>query len=138
MRRKKRYNVYSNATIKRCPCCTYDCVLCKGPCKLEYMTQVDPKSISEKHCCGSDSNKKRFHKDCTGSLMPGQSSVCYSKKSHRPRKNKLDYKLHFKKTRIPFNDLQYELIEFKLISRMDKLIYDRQHNETKKIAFTKK
>ena len=45
MRRKKRFGVYSNGTIKRCFCNHNYCKECKGPCKAGFRNaKVDPDS----------------------------------------------------------------------------------------------
>lgn len=75
MRRKQKYGVYSNKTIKKCQCFRF-CGTCRGFCKEEF----------EKHCeinsVGHDlfyQGRRKLHYFGVGSLMPGKKFIPYEK-----------------------------------------------------------
>jgi hypothetical protein len=76
MRRKKRFGVYSNKTIKRCAC-HFMCKVCKGLCKNDYIAEIDPQS--NWHFANS-MPIKRTSQIGVGSLLPGRKFVIYDKK----------------------------------------------------------
>lgn len=86
MRRKKRYGVYSNKTIRRCGCSHEICDICKSVCKVCYdKAVVDPKSVAENHP-KMRSKKIKLHKIGVGSLLPGKKFAYYNEFRHGARK----------------------------------------------------
>jgi hypothetical protein len=73
MRRKKRFGVYSNTTLKRCPCCVKFCVICKGKCKAEVLEYTKGEDFPENHPIVY--KKKRITHFGRGSLKPGRKFV---------------------------------------------------------------
>ena len=77
MRRKKRFGVPSNGTIKRCACSSGWCGVCKGVCKVGYRNaRVDPKSEYHGY---PDYGRTRLNQVGKGSLMPGKKFVYFDK-----------------------------------------------------------
>ena len=98
MRRKMKFGIYTNATIKRCYC-DYFCVRCKGLCKAVYKSKqifdsfthtASPSDIRNRNC--------KFHQFGFGSLMPGKKCIIFDKKYHRSNK--------FRQTTIFENEIQ--------------------------------
>ena len=81
MRRKRRYGVYTNKTLKKCPCCVYYCASCKGKCKFEVIgyENLDDASIDHRKVM----KQKPLHKFGVGSLERGRSFVFKVHKRHR-------------------------------------------------------
>ncbi len=75
MRRKKRYGVYSNRTIKKC-FCNINCRQCKGACKTYFPNQCDPDTNWHGYF---EPSRNKLHQKGTGSLMPGRKFVQYDK-----------------------------------------------------------
>lgn len=73
MRRKKRFGVYSNASIKRCAC-NYYCSKCKSLCKYFIYDNIDGDIDSHQEMLNS---KKNIHRYGFGSLDPGKKFVIY-------------------------------------------------------------
>ena len=48
MRRKKKFNIYTNATLRK-DCHYLHCDSCKGICKVQYECKIDENSISKHH-----------------------------------------------------------------------------------------
>ena len=77
MRRKKKFGVYTNATIKNCSC-DYFCRECKSLCKAVYKGKVDLDSVTHT----SSNSTRKMHQFGYGSLMPGKKFVIFDKKHH--------------------------------------------------------
>ena len=87
MRRKRRFGVYTNQTVKKgCNACHFFCQQCKGPCKMEYYGEIDENSIAINHVIKS--KQRKLHQIGFGSIMPGKVFITIGKKQHRhPNKN---------------------------------------------------
>ncbi|OMJ82174.1 hypothetical protein SteCoe_17193 [Stentor coeruleus] len=96
MRRKKRYGVYSNHTIKRCHCLSGYCRQCKGVCKTMIPGEIDPiynwHSVKEYY---ASSGRPQVHRYGFGSLYPGRKFVMYEK-NHGFKYRRLKYEAYLR------------------------------------------
>ena len=122
MRRKKKYNIYTNATIKRSSSSGYYCTACKGVCKIVYDAEIDENSISQNHL-GYSGTKKKLHLIGEGSLMPGKKFVVFSKKYHRKRRYSYSFEKNRKNIKRGFQNLFKDQIdEYSFIKYADSQI----------------
>lgn len=70
MRRDKKRGVYTNRTIKTCPCCYNFCTICKGVCKMDVIADIDPEIIAPNH--PTSGRKKKQHHLGVGSFKRGR------------------------------------------------------------------
>lgn len=82
MRRKGKYGVETNHTIRRCFCYYSYCQACKSVCKISNACKTDPESLSQNHL-KKGSKKVKIYQIGFGSLLPGKKFVFFDKKSHR-------------------------------------------------------
>lgn len=79
MRRKCKFRVYTNKTIRRSFTNSGICQNCKSVCKVDHCNfYTDPNSIADNHP-GMNRTKKNLHKFGFGSLMPGRKFVYYDR-----------------------------------------------------------
>ena len=81
MRRKRRYGVYTNKTLKFCSNCIDFCQTCKGKCKLEVIGYENSADAPISH--PEVSKKKPLYKFGVGSLERGRKFVFKLYKNHR-------------------------------------------------------
>lgn len=134
MRRKKKFGVYSNKNIKKCPYGSDICQVCKSVCKVFYdKAIVDPKSIAKNHPIDDKSKYKIYHIGI-GSLLPRRKFVDFNIKINKSRKyspprdtpdfhkGKLEAYKEIK-SQIKESDLENELVGN--LNKKDKKEFDR-------------
>ncbi|OMJ86925.1 hypothetical protein SteCoe_11480 [Stentor coeruleus] len=130
MRRKKKFGVYSNKSIRKGKNWVI-CKICKSICKVKYdKAIVDPKSIAKNHSIGS--KRRKLHQFGTGSLLPGRRFLVCHAKYYRGYSPPLDTPRFHKgkveayneiRSQIKENDLEYELE--RSISKIDKGAFNK-------------
>lgn len=82
MRRKVKYGIYTNRTVRRCIGCSSYCQNCKSECKVIYDCQTDPASIADNHY-GYSRKKLKLHQYGTGLILPRRKFVQFNYRNHR-------------------------------------------------------
>ena len=124
MRRKKRFNVYTNATVKRCCCSNGFCVICKGFCKA--YCKIDDEFIASNHPATGDFNayckiKTKLHHFGNGSLYPGKKFIFFDRKNKHSHYLKDRRTLERERSKCMKNDLQERLDDVYLIKELESL-----------------
>jgi hypothetical protein len=123
MRRKAKRGVYTNRTIKQCPCCEVFCVQCKGPCKIQFEKLADPETIDPEHLTGGWRNiSSKLHRAGIGKIKTNCKFVFYSEHNHRhPRRLQSPWRMLEEKKQI-FYDLNDDLEEYQFEVSLEKQI----------------
>ncbi|OMJ82173.1 hypothetical protein SteCoe_17192 [Stentor coeruleus] len=129
MRRKKRYGVYSNHTIKRCFCFRGYCDKCKGTCKTLIPGDIDP---AYNWHFGKDMSVRtsfnKIHHNGFGSLYPGRKFVMYEK-NHGFKYRYLKYEAYLRlqeRKKTKRENLKSEMMEIMIQERIE---YDVKRKE---------
>lgn len=124
MRRKKRFGVYSNHTIKRCYCFIGYCDRCKGVCKTLIPGDIDPtynwhfgKDMSVR------SSFNKIHHNGFGSLYPGKKFVMFEKNHNFKYRHKRyeTYKWLQERKRNKKEETEAEIIEAIMLQSIEKI-----------------
>ena len=128
MRRKKRFNVYSNATIKRCFCSINFCVICKGLCKSLSNSEYTKGYLAPNHPEAGELSKlysyrkikKNLHHFGHGSLNPKKKFALFCRRDRYFHKlNYYDEVTYHLRKELVNSDLQDQMEEFHLMKSLE-------------------
>ena len=134
MRRKKRFNVHSNATIKRASHTYYFCFQCKGICKGyakltdELMNCIAANHLRVGDLPYSNRNRTKLHHLGNGSLLPGKKFIFFDRKNSHSKEpyDKIENKR--KRDHLLKNDLRDRLEEYSLLRDLEIKISKSREN----------
>jgi hypothetical protein len=95
MRRKKRFGVYSNNSIKRC-FCNNSCGLCKGICKSYYPNHCDHETNWHGYF---EPSRRKLNQEGFGSLMPGKKFAQYDRMHTFTYRYQRDMEVKYKRSK---------------------------------------
>lgn len=122
MRRKRKFNVYTNATIKSY--CWEFLPNVQGLCKVIFNTKVDMDSIASNYP-GYKGKLDKLHHFCIGSFLPRRTAHLINNKR---RKSSLDDYNDNSKKRESRNELKDQMENYDYSIQLDNLINMKMNN----------
>ena len=113
MRRKRKYGVYTNKTLKFCFDCIDFCKTCKGKCKLEVIGYENHNDAPTSH---PDAKKRKpLYKFGVGSLERGRNFVFKIHKNHRKSSLREEKSTRVKEKQNTIKVLKEQLFEYYIV-----------------------